>query len=137
MRIFFDSSAYAKRWVEESGSQEVEDLCVRASEVCLSIICVPEIVSALSRRVREKSLTRVEYTQSRTRLLEDANDAIIVSLTSTVVQTCITVLETASVRTLDAIHIASAIESRADLFVSSDHRQVAVAKSLGLETKQV
>jgi predicted nucleic acid-binding protein len=38
MKTYFDSSAYAKRFIEEPGSQEIDDLCQKASEVGLSII---------------------------------------------------------------------------------------------------
>ena len=64
MRLFLDSSAFAKRFVEETGSQEVEDLCSQ------SIICVPEIISALNRRLREKLLTQDEYVKIKRRLSE-------------------------------------------------------------------
>ena len=48
MRLFLDSSAFAKRFVNEAGSQDVERLCSLADELALSVICVPEIVSALN-----------------------------------------------------------------------------------------
>jgi predicted nucleic acid-binding protein len=49
VKTFFDSSAFAKRYIEESGSQNVDALCQEAGEVGLSVLCVPEIVSALNR----------------------------------------------------------------------------------------
>ena len=49
MKTFFDSSAFAKRYVEEPGSQTVDSLCREATEVALSVLCVPEIISALMR----------------------------------------------------------------------------------------
>jgi len=58
MRLFFDSSAFAKRFIEEAGSQKIEELCQKASEVGLSVICFPEIISALNRRLRERERER-------------------------------------------------------------------------------
>lgn len=137
MKLYLDSSAFAKRFVEEPGSREVEDLCAQAEELCLSVICVPEIISALNRRLREKALTRAEYARTKRRLSEDVRDAFIVNLTPAVVQTCVAVLEASPVRTIDAVHIASAIEWHADLFVSADHRQTAAAGRAGLGTRRI
>jgi predicted nucleic acid-binding protein len=62
MKLFLDSSAFAKRFVEESGSQDIEKLCSQATALGLSVLCVPEIISALNRRLREKTLTQQDYT---------------------------------------------------------------------------
>lgn len=137
MKLFLDSSAFAKRFVEEPGSQQVEDLCSQATELCLSVICVPEIISALNRRLREKRLTRQEYIQAKQRLAQDVRDVIIINLTSEVIHTSVIVLETNPVRTMDALHIACAMEWHADWFVSSDHRQITAARTSGLRTKQI
>ena len=42
MRVFLDTSAYAKRFVEESGSDEIDSILLQGRELGLSIICVPE-----------------------------------------------------------------------------------------------
>ena len=46
MRVFFDSSAFAKRYVDEVGTPEVLIWCDRANELLLSVIALPELVSA-------------------------------------------------------------------------------------------
>jgi predicted nucleic acid-binding protein len=137
MKLFFDSSAFAKRFVEEPGSQEVEILCSQATELCLSVICVPEIITALNRRLREKSLNRRGYAQAKQRLAQDVRDTVVINLTPDVVHTSIEILETTPVRTMDALHIASALAWGAELFASADHRQIAAAMTTGLKTKQV
>lgn len=137
MKLFLDSSAFAKRFIDEPGSQQVEDLCSQATELCLSVICIPEIISALNRRLREKNLTRQEYTQAKQRLSQDVRDVVIINLTPEVIHTSIVVLETNPVRTMDALHIACAIEGHADWFASSDHQQITAARSSGLRTKQI
>ena len=137
MKLFLDSSAFAKRFVEEPGSEEVEILCSQATELCLSVICVPEIISALNCRLREKSLTRRGYNQAKQHLSEDVRDTVVINLTPDVVRSSIEILETTPVRTMDALHIASAVAWGAALFASADHRQIAAAKAAGLITKQV
>lgn len=137
MKLFLDSSAFAKRFVDEPGSQQVEDLCAQATELCLSVLCVPEIISALNRRLREKILTRQEYTRAKQRLSQDVRDTVIINLAPEVIQSSIHVLEASPVRTMDALHIACVMEWHADLFASSDHRQISAARSAGLRTKQL
>lgn len=137
MRVYLDSSSFAKRFVEESGSQEVEEFCVGATELGLSVLCVPETVSALNRRRREGTLTRRQYETAKEHLIEDVRDADIINLTASVVGSSITVLEASSIRALDALQVACALEWKAELFISSDKRQLAAAKRAGLKTRKV
>ncbi len=137
MKTFFDSSAFAKRYVEETGSQLVDSLCQEAAEVALSVLCVPEIVSALNRRVREGLLMDREYRKAKQHLSQDIRDAVIVNLVPQVVSTCTKVLEASPVRAADALQIACALEWEAELFVSADKRQISAAKKEGLHTKLV
>jgi uncharacterized protein with PIN domain len=52
MRIFLDTSAYAKRFIKEEGSEKIDEILASADELSLSIICVPELLSAMNRRLR-------------------------------------------------------------------------------------
>ena len=137
MKTFFDSSAFAKRYVEEPGSQVVDSLCQEATEVALCVLCVPEIISALNRRVREGFLTPREYAEAKQYLSQDIRDAMIVNLVPQVVSTCTKILEASPVRAADALQIACALEWETELFVSADKRQISVAKKAGLHTKRV
>lgn len=137
MKIFFDSSAFAKRYVEEPGSQAVDAFCAEATELALSVICIPELLSALNRRVRERSLSAAQYKVAKRSLSEDIRDAVIVNLTPEVVSTCTKILEVSPVRAMDALHIACAVCWGAELFVSADKRQVSAARKARLRTKLV
>ena len=137
MKTFFDSSAFAKRYVAETGSQAVDSLCQEATEVALSVLCVPEIISALNRRVREGLLTDREYTKAKKYFSQDIRDAVIVNLVPQVVSTCTKILEASPVRAADALQIACALEWETELFVSADKRQISAAKKAGLNAKFV
>ena len=52
MRVFFDTSAFVKRYVEETGSVQVLDLCLQADTLVLSVILLPEVISTLCPLVR-------------------------------------------------------------------------------------
>jgi predicted nucleic acid-binding protein len=137
VKAYLDSSSFAKRFVDEKGSDLVESTCAKATSLGLSVLCVPEIVSALARRKREHTLTPSQYTSAKQRLIEDVRDADMINLTTSVIGSSVTILEANTARTLDALHVACALEWGADLFVSSDKRQLAAARRAGLATKKV
>ena len=137
MKTFFDSSAFAKRYVEERGSHLVEEICFDSSDLALSIICVPEILSALNRRLRENEIEQSDYVCAKNKLFEEIEDITILNITPWVIHKSIDLLESNTLRTLDALHIACALEWQPDLFVSSDHRQSDAAQKSGLAIKLV
>jgi predicted nucleic acid-binding protein len=137
VKTFFDSSAFVKRYIEESGSEDVEALCLEATELAVSIVCIPEVISALNRRVRERDLSRRQHETAKDNMWEDALDIVIVNLTPEVISTCTTILETSPVRAMDALHVACAVQWGAELFVSADKRQVSAARKAGLQTRFV
>ena len=137
MKTFFDSSAFAKRYVEEAGSDVVDTLCMEATDLALSVVCIPEIISALNRRVRERSLSARQYRTAKEALFKDIHDAVIVNLTPDVIMTCTAILEASPVRTMDALHVACAIQWGAELFVSADERQISAARKAVLRTRLI
>lgn len=115
----------------------MDDICQQATALGLSIICFPEITSALTRKVREKDLSHGMYTQIKYQLAEDVQDTQIINLTTSVIERSIQLLETNVLRSLDALHIACALEWQADLFVSSDKRQILAAKRANLNVEDI
>lgn len=137
MISFFDSSAFAKRFIEESGSDEIEKICYDSESIAVSSICFPEIISALNRRLRESSFSKKDYLLIKERLIEEFEHIEIINLVPEVIAKSIILLEKNSLRTLDAIHVASALLLKSDLFVSADKRQVVAAKKTGLKVRLV
>lgn len=136
MKTCLDSSAFAKRFVNEDGSDVVEAMCAQADALGLSVLCVPEVISALNRRLREHLLTPIQYRRAKQRLLDDVRDADMIQLTPSVLGSAIQILEASPVRAMDALHIACAMEWGSDVFASADTRQLAAARLAGLKTKQ-
>jgi predicted nucleic acid-binding protein len=137
MISFFDSSAFAKRFIEESGSNEIEKICFDSESIAVSSICFPEIISALNRRLRENSISKKDYLLIKERLIEEFEHIEIINVVPEVIAKSILLLEKNSLRTLDAIHVASALILKSDLFVSADKRQVVSARKAGLKVKFV
>lgn len=137
MRVFFDSSAFVKRYVSEAGTEAVLGWCDRASEIGLSGIALPEIVSAFCRLRREGKIGDTQYRKLKSSLMADIEDAAICDLTPRVLALSVTSLEANVLRGMDAIHIGSAIALKADVFVTADQRQRDAANRAGLRVEGV
>ena len=137
MLVFFDSSAFAKRYVQEIGSDAVAVWCDRATEIGLAAIALPEIVSAFCRLQREGKISASQYQQLKSLLFADIEDAAIGDMSPAVMRQAVLSLENNVLRAMDAIHIACAIEMRADVFISGDQRQCLAAQNAGLMVEKV
>lgn len=137
MNVFLDSSALAKRYVEESGSERLEEILASASALALSVLAPVEIVSALCRRRREGTLTAAQYARAKEALFEDVTDASLLALSEEAAARAVHVLERWPLRASDALHVACAAEWRCDRFISADERQILAAGGIGLEVEQI
>jgi uncharacterized protein len=142
-QYFLDSSAVAKRYLPETGSDWVRHLCV-SETVAVSSLVIVEMSATLARRTREglltttqrdgilarfrRHLTRYVIVESDLSLLDDAG-SIAVHAPSTI-----------AIRSLDAIQLASAQVFERSVsasglgpvtFVSADSRLLAAAQWAG------
>lgn len=132
MKLMMDSSAFAKRYVQEDGSEVIDLFLQRASDLALCIILVPEILSGLNRRLREQFLSASDYRRVKRQLLEDVHDATVLQITPAVISHSVKLLEKNVLRAMDTLHVACALEWQAELFVTADRRQLMAARNAGL-----
>jgi len=85
MKLVVDSSAFAKRYVQEDGSEDMDLFLQRTSDLALCIILVPEIISGLNRRLREGFLSKRDYHKAKMQLMEDVHDATVIQITPSVI----------------------------------------------------
>lgn len=137
MRIFFDSSAFVKRYVREAGTDAVLQWCDQATEIILSGIALPEIISTFCRLQREGKITETQYRQLKSLLMADIEDAALGDLTPVVLAQAIWSLERNVLRGMDAIHIGCAVALKAEVFISADKRQLDAAARSGLQVESV
>jgi hypothetical protein len=137
MKALFDTSAFAKRYIEENGSDIVTELCQKTNELYLCSLCVPEFISVLSRLKREGKISLSQYNTIKKNFLLDIRDATILQINQEVIVGSIKLLEKHPLRTLDSLHIACAQIVNLDLFVSGDKRQLEAALSEGLKILSV
>ena len=132
MMMVVDSSSFAKRYILESGSDKLDDLLRHVSALGFCIILVPEIISGLNRRLREHALTEKDYLAVKRQLLDDVRDVSVLQVTPAVISHSVKLLESNVLRAMDALHIACALEWKADVFVTSDRKQLDAATRAGL-----
>ncbi len=134
---YFDTSALIKRYIRERGSGRVVSL-LRRHDLLSSAITPIEIVSALSRRRRDKELSEEDFAATLERVQSERMRWELVEVGATVLDRAEEIVQgSVPMRSLDAIHIASAATFQAALsiripFVTSDARQRDAAAFLDL-----
>jgi len=139
---YFDTSALIKRYVDEAGRREVLQLLRRHDGVTSALLPV-ELRSALRRRVSEGTLDKERVPEILKRFATDRAFWAFVEVTRDVLATAETLVARHPLRTLDAIHVASAqlfaarITASELIFVSADARQAAAATAVGMTIRKI
>ena len=107
LNLFADSSALAKRYIADESSEDFDQLLAGATSLAVSVLCLPELISALCRRRRERLLKPAEYAAAKSALERDLADTTIIQLIDDVIVESIDLLERHPLRASDAIQIAS------------------------------
>ena len=133
---YFDTSALVKNYIREAGSSRVRGL-LTSYEFLSSAITPIEFHSAVRRRHRQGEITQPNYNSIVSRLAKDRSYWQLVEVVPQILSKAEELVKTANVRTLDAIHIASAIIIQDSFttplpFISADERQLAAAQSCRL-----
>jgi uncharacterized protein len=87
--------------------------------------------------VREKKFNKAEYRKIQSDVTADLVDVDICQITPEVLVSIITLLESHPLRSMDAIHVACALNVKPDVFMSVDHRQLASARKARLKIVDV
>ena len=119
-----------KRYIQESGSAQVDGIFERADEIVLSPVTRIEAYSAIQRRFRENSFTPAELKTLIKEMEKDLEFFHLVKFTADLESLAVSSVSKYSLRTLDSIQLASAIVSRPDLLVTSDKRLAEAAQQV-------
>ncbi len=141
---FFDSSAIAKRYISETGTNWLIGLMRSATqnEFAVAQVTGVEVVSAISRRHRGNFLTTAQSDKAIRRFLRDFNNRFgVVKIDDALIRSAIYLAQTHILRGYDAIQPASAITLNNNLskiglhpfvFVSADNALNSAATAEGL-----
>ena len=135
MVIYLDSSALIKRYVDESGSNELDSFMEQASEILISRITVFEIYAILSRLLHTRQITHKEYQESKRDFQMTLKDYQISEFQSTTSKTASELFDDTYLKTLDILQLTFGILNREaiDYVVCSDTKLKAAFKEYGLE----
>lgn len=139
---YWDTSALVKQFIQEAGTDEALALQAEAPPHSTATIAYTETFSAFRRRVREAALTEPHYQEVIRRFLEEWPAYVRINLDESILERSRTLLERHPLRTLDAIHLASAIELQEQLhepsvLISADAQLLRAAMAEHLETKRI
>jgi predicted nucleic acid-binding protein len=139
---YFDTSALVKRYVDEPGRREVLQL-LRRNECVTSAVLPVELRSGLRRRVAEGSLDAARLPAILKHVAADRPYWTLIEVGTDVLAGAETLVATHPIRTLDALHVASAqlFAARVSMpgltFVSADKRQTETAVAIGLVARHI
>jgi hypothetical protein len=130
---FLDSSALAKRYLEEPGTPRVLDL-LEMARIVVSRLALVEIASAAARRARAGGLAPDVRDGVLSALEDDLRTFHVVELSPAVLTRAVGVCRAHTLRASDAIQLACALVAGGDLlFVSSDRELNSAAEVEGFE----
>jgi len=136
--IYFDTSSYIKVYVKEKGSLKARNL-LKNKRIVSSIILQAECFCALSMKHHRGEIDERDLKTLINQIKGDRKHLDIINLTDDVIKKVESIALNSNTRTLDAIHIASALIFQDSLeitlpFITSDKIQYEIANVQGLET---
>lgn len=139
MIVFLDSSALAKRYVREAGTDEVLAAMADA-HVVVSRLAAVEVASALAQLEREGGLAPEAAAQAAAALAADLPQFYVVEIGAALGERATMLLRRHSLRALDALQLASVCEFATRLgapvaFYCYDARLAAAARHEGLDVR--
>jgi uncharacterized protein len=143
---FLDTSALAKRYMVELGTDWIQSITTAPTEnqLFLAQLTWVELHSAIARRQREQSLTPTQSEQLLTAFRQHWDSQYyIVKTDEPLIQLAATLVKQHPLRAYDAIQLASALTLKNELapsdnlqlvFLSADDRLLTIAQLEGLST---
>ena len=134
---YLDTSTWMKLFVRESGS-EVARRLIGKYRVLSSAILLTESFSALFRKKEIGEIDASELKRMAKMMKDDVRSVEIINVSDSVLGKSEEIVLTCMARTLDAIHIASALifQNMTEIevtFITSDRKQCEIAQEKGLK----
>ena len=139
MNIYLDTSALVKLYIEEDGSDIVNDRTDMATIVSTSRIAYAEALSVFVRCKDDKVLSKSSYDKCITYFKFDWEMYFVIEASENVVKIAGDLIENHSIRGFNSMHLASAIVLRKEInqsidFMCWDNRLLEAAKKEGFNT---
>ena len=134
---YLDSSALAKLFNEEAGSDVVRPIFSGPGRITTASLSYAEVFSAFNRKVRERRLDALQYRRAAQAFEEAWTQLDVVPMSESVLRRARLLLEKHELRAGDAVQLSSALVVRHTEsldFASADRRLSRAAKDEGLTT---
>lgn len=138
--VYLDASALAKLYVDEPGSDDLEHALLGRRDLLVSDLAITEIVSAASRRVRQRDLTQRDAARLHRQILADVTAGefrrleLTISAHREAERLLLHLGTTTALRSADALHLALATLAPAAAFITYDRQlRDAAARTGGFE----
>lgn len=131
--IFLDTSALAKRYIEEAGSEKVRLLMEEADGIVVSRLAYAEMLSALVRRRKAIRLSDSDFDLLLQGFRADWESFIVVEMNDDTLRLVDAVISRHALRSADGIHLSTALclrnAARGEMtFIASDAELLAAAR---------
>jgi uncharacterized protein len=135
MKLYFDTSALLKKYISESGSDNVDKLFNSATQVNVSILSHTESISALKRLHIEKEITEKDYALLRNEIKTDFLYFNVIDISNEIIQISIELIDKHQLKSLDSIQLATAVclKNEIDFVVACDSKLIKAAKKEGFK----
>lgn len=137
--VYLDTSVLAKRYLPSPQSERIEAMLDRAEHrFVLSDLAVVEFESALRRRASERAGKSIDRAKVRLRFDDDLRSGFFIVhplRTSVLISARRWIAEGEPLATLDALHLASALEANADVLATDDRQFARAARAAGLRVE--
>jgi predicted nucleic acid-binding protein len=130
MNIFIDTSALIKHYVNEDGSDIIDNLFLKTDEIYISVITEIETFSTLRCLLNDKLITKHEFLQLSNEIEKDFQFFTIIDFDESIIILVKNLIIQHGLKMLDSIQLSSAllIKDSIDYFVCCDNRLVTAAK---------
>jgi uncharacterized protein len=135
--VYLDTSALAKIYVQEWGSDEIDSALVGRRDLLISDLAITELTSAMARRAREGSIQAAAARRVYQQLFRDvrSGEYRLLDLTSATHREAERILLTlgrhSQIRAGDSLHLAVAALADARSLITYDRQMHAAASALG------
>jgi predicted nucleic acid-binding protein len=141
LTIYADSSFLVSSYVDDGHSAEADRRMSGVPAVWVTPLNRTELANAIHQYVFRGKLSALEAQQAWNGFQKDCRSKVWIpaALPERIWETSIMLAEmhgaTLGVRTLDSLHVACALELKADRFWTFDERQARLAEAVGLDTR--
>ncbi|MEX2556215.1 MAG: type II toxin-antitoxin system VapC family toxin [Actinomycetota bacterium] len=138
---YVDSSVFVKLFDSREPGADAARRRIRASKPAASVLLLPEVMSALARKLRLRHLRPTAAARLRAEMEHDYSNVLKVQLTQSVLRETTRLLFSYPLRAGDAIHLASAVvlgrtRDEGIAFLTADEELAEAATSEGLEVER-